>query len=62
MIIGKTIEDKMPLHKIIVDKNDYCQNDSGQNACIKMTFEIHVSFFLQSSTSFYKLKFKIKSH
>ncbi len=30
--IGRMIEDKMPLYKIIVDKNDYWQNDSGQNA------------------------------
>ncbi len=34
MIIGRMIEDKMPLHKIIVDKNDYWQNDSVQNAFV----------------------------
>ncbi len=34
MIIGRMIEDKMPLHKMIVDKNDYCQNDWGQNAFV----------------------------
>ncbi len=51
MIIGRLTEDKMPLYKMRVNKNDYWQNYLGQNACIKMTVDkidskyTYLSFF-----------------